>query len=375
MVSRVILVLLVCAVPMQAQRYLTQVFSSTSKTANVQYGSALNVKGQQEALMLDLYQPQGDTAQARPLVIFVHGGGFVGGDKGTPQFVQLCTDFAKRGYVTASINYRLDTVTVSRAVMNAMHDARAAVRYFRRNTSQYRLDTTRIAMGGGSAGAYTSLCVAYVNRVAEVYPASGTQSVEGNSGNPGYSSTIHACLDYWGALQDVDAIESADDPPLLIFHGTEDQTVPFVNAVQLQARAVALGLPHEYHPLQGEGHSPWGYIDSIISTTARFLYRSLFSPATGGVTDGAAPQGLHIGQNYPNPILDGSTVPVTLAQLSRVRITLHSILGGEVAEFFNGTLAAGQHHIAIQRGSIPPGLYILRLSAAGAASRRAVVLQ
>ena len=58
---------------------------------------------------MDIYTPVGDNYTNRPLLIFAHGGSFIGGSKTNPTMVDLCETFAKRGYVTASINYRLAT--------------------------------------------------------------------------------------------------------------------------------------------------------------------------------------------------------------------------------------------------------------------------
>ena len=376
------------AVPVSAQRYLQPVFGSTAKTANVVYGSATNVRGVLETLAMDVYQPQGDTLSARPLVIFIHGGGFVGGDKGTSQFVTLWQEFAKRGYVTASINYRLDTVMVSRAIVNAMHDARAAVRYFRKNATHYCLDTARIAIGGGSAGAYTSLSVAYVDKASELQQLSGTGDVEGRSGNLGYSSRVRACLDYWGALLDTAAIETANDPPVLIIHGTEDNTVPFTHATKLDARASHLGLYHEFFPLLGEGHGPWGQMDSIVNTTARFLYRVFFGPATSVGDVRAIPGDAPLLSIAPNPFAEHAIFSFRFGEAAcadagggarnasclRVTIRVLDALGREVARPADGEYAPGTHTAEFSSHALPCGWYTALLRIGSRTVTRSILL-
>ncbi|MBL0176377.1 MAG: alpha/beta hydrolase [Ignavibacteria bacterium] len=379
---------LLLAAPVSAQRYIQPVFSTATKAADVVYGAATNVRGVLENLAMDVYQPQGDTLSLRPLIVFVHGGGFVGGDKGTSQFVTLCQEFAKRGYVTASINYRLDTAMVSRAVMNAMHDARAAVRYFRKNAAQYRLDTARIAMGGGSAGAYTSLSVAYVDKISELPPLSGAGDVEGLSGNPGYSSRVRACLDYWGALLDTAAIETADDAPLLIIHGTEDNTVPFTHATMLRARATHLGLYHEFYPLQGEGHGPWGHMDSIVNTTARFLYRVFFGTTTSVGDVRAIPVDALLLSISPNPFTEHATFSFRIGEAacvdagggarsaSRARVTLRVLdaLGREVARPADGEYTPGTHTAGFDAHALPDGRYTALLRIGSRTVTRSILL-
>src|SRR3954469_1091485 len=123
-----------------ATRYRDQVFSEVTKNADIVYGVAPDENGQPEKLKLDLYQPKGDTISKRPVVIWVHGGGFSSGDKSDDKIVDLSERFARKGYVTASINYRLlvkngcggsgtpsnDCVA---AAIEAVHDGQAAVRW------------------------------------------------------------------------------------------------------------------------------------------------------------------------------------------------------------------------------------------------------
>ena len=170
-------------------RYRDAVFTAVDRTNDIQYGSAPDRAGNPEALKLDLYQPSGDTIAKRPVLIWIHGGGFIQGDKASGS--TIATYFAKLGYVTASINYRLLAPGgcagerelppgCEEAALGAQHDAQAAVRWFRAHAAQYRIDPERIASGGGSAGAITSILA-------------GTHSEDpGDSGNPGFSSRIAA---------------------------------------------------------------------------------------------------------------------------------------------------------------------------------------
>src|SRR5581483_10408367 len=98
----------------------------------------------------------------------VHGGGFVAGDSTNSAMVRMANAFARRGYVAASINYRLlgdgdcarenpPSQACFDAAIAAQHDAQAAVRWFRAHAGTYGVDPTRVAIGGGSAGAVTAL--------------------------------------------------------------------------------------------------------------------------------------------------------------------------------------------------------------------------
>ncbi|MCB9883607.1 MAG: alpha/beta hydrolase [Planctomycetes bacterium] len=250
----------------QNARYRDALFSNVDRQSNIVFGSAVNRYTQQtETLRLDLYTPQGDTATTRAAVVVVHGGGFRSGDKGTAQFVNLCNDFAKRGYIAISINYRLRPLTqplIRENAIDAAHDMKAAVRWLRKNGAQLRLDETRIACLGSSAGAITCCEAAYV-------PG------EGSSGNPGFSSKVHAVIDLWGFLWDLSEMQ-AGEAPVQIIHGTNDQTVPYSHAVELDQRARQVGVPSELHKVQA-GHAPWGEYNANfhVQHVVPFLYEHL----------------------------------------------------------------------------------------------------
>ena len=123
-------------------RYVSEVFTTLNTTSDIQYGQNIDLNGNSQNLLLDVYEPQGDTMLERPLIIWAHGGSFVGGDKTGTDIKPLAEDFAKMGYVTASIDYRLgmgglpfpgpDSVDATETVIRAVHDARASVRFFQK---------------------------------------------------------------------------------------------------------------------------------------------------------------------------------------------------------------------------------------------------
>ena len=116
--------------------------------------------------MFDAYlPPDSDKRNKRPVVVVMHGGGFVGGDKLDGGQVRYAYEFSMRGYVAVSINYRLTgefwTWESQKAVLDAQEDLRAAIRYVRSMADDYNLDSDKIIISGDSAGADTSLFVAY----------------------------------------------------------------------------------------------------------------------------------------------------------------------------------------------------------------------
>ncbi len=249
-------------------RYLDEIFSDVEITSDITYGQSATYDGQTMILTLYLYQPAGDDASVRAAIVWIHGGHFTHGDKTDDPFVTLPTKFAKRGYVCISINYRIvsDTEFAANpvpAMMNAMYDSKAAVRWLRANAEEYSIDTDRIAIGGGSAGGYTALHVAYY------------QDDEGTSGNPGYPSNVNCVAELWGGMANYNKMETGE-PPLLIIHGTADTVVPYTEAEKLVARAEAVGITYELHTLDGVGHAAWQYIEDYIDWIAPFFYNNLF---------------------------------------------------------------------------------------------------
>ncbi|MEA2331380.1 MAG: para-nitrobenzyl esterase [Thermoleophilaceae bacterium] len=255
-------------------RYRDQVFGNVTVTPNITYGSAPNAQGEPVDLKLDLYQPAGDTVAKRPALVWVHGGGFHQGSKSSG--ASKATFFAKLGYVAASIDYRLlapagcsqnpDQPICTTAALAAQHDAQAAVRWLRANAVTHRIDTSRIAMGGGSAGAVTSLLV-------------GWRSEDpGTSGNPGHSSAIRAAVSVSGGIPTSEYIDRSD-PPTLFFHGTEDPVVPFGWAINNAAAMYSLGIFTVFESIDGAGHGLSGSHAQLINEQSDyFLYYAMDLP-------------------------------------------------------------------------------------------------
>lgn len=171
---------------LQAQegRFMTEVFSEVEVTPDVVYGvnaTVIALPSQGEAvpqqLMLDVYEPVGDTRDARPLVIVFHTGNFLPvpqngqilGTRTDSSAVEICTRLAKYGYTAASATYRqgwnplaetqpIRALGLIQASYRGIQDARTAVRFFKRNMvengNEFSVDTSRIAIWGNGTGGY-----------------------------------------------------------------------------------------------------------------------------------------------------------------------------------------------------------------------------
>ena len=261
-------------------RYRDAVFTNVGVTKDLQYGSAPDLSGNPVSLKLDLYQPTGDTVTRRPAIVWVHGGGFSVGDKASG--AGFATYFAQRGYVVVSINYRLlapvgcggeidPRPECVAAAYEAQHDAQAAVRWLRANAGTYKIDPFRIAMGGGSAGAITSLLAAW------------RWDDPGTSGNPGFSSRIGAAVSVSGGAPSNMYI-NAGDSPAIFFHGTADPVVAYDWAVRNAAAMYDAGIFTVLEPFPGAKHGLLADFRSVIfPQSANFLFYALDLAHAAGV--------------------------------------------------------------------------------------------
>ncbi len=247
-------------------RYRDAVFPNVSVSRGLTYGQVTSSNGTVTKLLLDLYQPVGDTSRSRPVMIWVHGGYFAYGSRTEGAVSTLAQRFAQRGYVTASIDYRLLGGTGAAlctggstppscfsAALAATSDAKQSVQWFRRYASALRIDPTRISMGGTSAGAITSVLAA-----ASPAPASGTTP----------SSTITTAFSISGGSP-TNIIFNPGDSSVYFWHGTADTIVPIdwarSNLPVMQSKGI-LGVIHE---IPGAGHVPFGQYGDDMDTQAR----------------------------------------------------------------------------------------------------------
>ena len=148
-------------------------------------------------LHMDIYEPVGDTLKKRPAIIFAFSGGFLLGHKQHEDIIAFCDSFTTRGYVVASIQYRLGMNPLSgrsatRGVYRGVQDGRSAVRYLRANADLYNIDSSRVYIIGSSAGAFIALHNAFMDESYEVPADAGPYSqVVATTTFPFFLSLIH----------------------------------------------------------------------------------------------------------------------------------------------------------------------------------------
>ncbi len=374
-------------------RYYRPIFPNVTVTANVPYGSATKYDNTTQQLLMDIYQPTGDVLAQRPVIIFAHQGGFLAGTRTDAYMVNICTQMAKLGYVTASIEYRLgfpltglaapaDTPQVAKAAIRGMQDLRAAVRFFRKDAATanaYRVHPGYIAVGGSSAGAFMALEIGYLDKATEVPAYVGLAAlggIEGSSGNPGYSSAVLAVLNLSGATENPSLLEPGN-APLLSVHGTFDATVPYTQgrigsllppkyvygSARLHPRATAVGIRNTLVTLRGAGHIPFennaAYADTTFRAIRTFLRTSLGTAGTPLAARAAAlPGAAPTAQAYPNPATDVLHLRLPAAWALPARAQLLDATGRVVRTLPPATAP----DVTVPRGTLPAGLYLLRFA-------------
>ena len=274
--------------------------SSTNYAKIIASGIASTLKKSNFGLYMDIYMPKGDTLKERPLVLFIHGGGFFIGDKRDNAIVLWCQHFAKMGYVAASINYRMGfrptKSSIERCGYRAVQDAHAAMRFLMHNKQKYRINPKYLFAAGSSAGGVTTLNLAFMRN------ANRPESVEGglfsdalgnieSSGNSLKETFKIRCIaNMWGAVHDISMIGNSR-VSIISFHGDADQVVPYGTDVPfkdlklpvsglffnkmygsspIHERARKLGYREELHTFKGCGHAP--HVDGNDRPTDKFYF-------------------------------------------------------------------------------------------------------
>ncbi|MCY1723565.1 alpha/beta hydrolase [Prolixibacteraceae bacterium Z1-6] len=120
--------------------------------------------GSHERNIFDIWLADSD--EPTPLVIYIHGGGFIGGDKSRYYDSEDWVRFLDAGVSVASINYRFMNQAPF-GILACMNDSKRCLQYIRYNAAKYNIDSKRIACSGGSAGAGTSLWLAFSDDMAD----------------------------------------------------------------------------------------------------------------------------------------------------------------------------------------------------------------
>ncbi|QDV62094.1 alpha/beta hydrolase [Crateriforma conspicua] len=235
-------------------------------------------------LKLHLVLPDPPADAPTPLIVWIHGGGWMGGNK--EGGVGRLSRWVKEGFAGATIEYRL---TGEAAFPAQIHDCKCAIRFLRAHADKYNLDPSRIAVAGSSAGGHL---------VALLGTSRGADNLEGDGGWNDQRSDVQAVIDLYGptdfqifvttpgyeshnrdqspesrllgggivtenpeGIRRVNPITYIDpkDPPFLIIHGSADRVVPANQSEALHAALKKAGVKSKLHIIAGAGHGGAGF--------------------------------------------------------------------------------------------------------------------
>lgn len=237
--------------------------------------------GPDRAEKMDVYLPDTPAERPFPVVIWIHGGGWVSGSKSAAREINICTTLAKNGYAAFSIDYRLGTevseTDPGKVPLETvpwpqnLYDCKTAVRFIRKEAARFGIDPAKIAVSGGSAGGHLALMTGISENDAEL-----------NKGGlyTDQSNDISCIIDFYGPTvvtpgrravrfagktpEETEAnIEAGspilqvkkDSPPILVVHGDNDQTVPLSHSLDLVEKMKTEGTVHQFIQVPGGKHS------------------------------------------------------------------------------------------------------------------------
>jgi acetyl esterase/lipase len=251
-------------------RYLEPVFSKIAIQRDVVYRETVNDQGKKEALTLDIYEPEGDTAKVRPAFVNIHGGSLRWMDKDNARSVQLSRDLARRGYVVLNINYRLRTDesrSLLRTLVEAIQDVAAAVEWARKNRESMRIHPDYIAIGGESAGGQITSNYMTLDNLAEA--PRGRQGI--------FASVVLYGPPAHPAIPEIKPVLDGCNPPTVVLHGTDDLTI--ASGMKYANQLHELGVFTRLQMVEDGNHGLTGKEDEFMPVIATFLYDVL---TTGG---------------------------------------------------------------------------------------------
>jgi acetyl esterase/lipase len=259
---------------------------------DVEYG-----RGGERPLKMHILRPAKTPREAMPVLVWIHGGGWQGGNKESG--LGRLAPYAQRGYFCATIEYRLSGEAVFPA---QIEDCKCAIRFLRSKAKAFHLDPERIGVWGSSAGGHL---------VALLGTSAYVKELEGKGGHPEFSSRVQAVCDFCGPT---DLIRLAGDsaganspvtkllggapkekkslaelanpithitkdaPPFLIVHGDKDTLVPLSQSEMLHDALKKTGVSVTLHVAKGQGHGLGG--EELQRVVRDFFDRTLRAEGT-----------------------------------------------------------------------------------------------
>ena len=274
----------IVAVDFSAAGWIELLGSNYEVQPNIVYSTANGHENK-----LDLYLPRGKAQSKpgpRPTLIYIHGGGWVGGTK--ERSVLNLLPYMKHGMAVVNVEYRLAATSLAPA---AVADCRCALRWVIANAQRYAFDTKKIVVTGGSAGGHLALTTGLLNESAGL----DYECVTGSLAGPVKLDLNVASVINWYGITDVDDILTGPNqqgyavrwmgsqlnsheiakrvspltyvrtglPPVFTIHGDADKIVPYSHAVRLHEALEKVGVKNRLHTVEGGGHGGFSNEEQI----------------------------------------------------------------------------------------------------------------
>jgi len=383
-------------------RYKTKLFPQVKRTNNITYATKQQSDGTNIQLRYDVYEPQGDTAHDRAVMLLIHGGAYLKLlDQNSPDIVLMCNYFAQLGYVAISIDYRQETNLLGllseevmvKAVSRALLDTKDAIDHLidtYSNGNPYRIDTSKAFIGGVSAGAVSTMFITYLDSLQMLPPQYQQWIIQANGINAD-SILRHrfdkikpkAAISISGAILDTNWIKP-NGIELLLNHGSADPIVPYnygkpfsiptlpflYGGKSMNARALHQGIYCEFEDWIGYSHVPFFNLDLGSILTLQLINQPVLDSTESHIKNFCyrlldCDRVTAIRQNnivnvaiYPNPNNGNFTVEIPKNQMYKQwQIQVFSANGQLVLE-----KQVFSNNIFQINDKLPSGLYFMKLS-------------
>ncbi len=243
--------------------------NTSTSASTIQEQTILNVPYGTDGLQkMDVYLPANRTDTGTKCIILIHGGAWVAGDKG--EFTELVTSLKTLlpNYAIFNINYRLAIIPSTNIWPTQINDTKLAFDFIVSKSTEYKFNANKIVLLGASAGAHLALLQGYQNNAAnriktivDLFGPTDLIDMYNNPSNPQYPSLFTMFLSgtpttnnaMYRSASPLYSVASSV-PPTIIFHGTNDLTVPISQSNRLNNALATANVAKQYVVYTGEGH-------------------------------------------------------------------------------------------------------------------------